>query len=37
MGLNVRAENATAIRMYEQFGFGRIGTYGEYKIRLPDT
>jgi GNAT superfamily N-acetyltransferase len=36
IGLNVRAENAAAIRMYEQLGFGWIGNYDECKIRLQD-
>jgi ribosomal protein S18 acetylase RimI-like enzyme len=36
IGLNVRAENAAAIRMYEQIGFVWIANYDECKIRLPD-
>ncbi len=34
IGLNVFSTNAAALRVYTQLGFERVGSYGEYVLRL---
>jgi ribosomal protein S18 acetylase RimI-like enzyme len=34
IGLNVRADNRSAIACYERIGFERVGDYGEYSCEL---
>ncbi len=34
IGLNVKADNASAIRCYEKLGFEVIGSYGEFEVEL---
>jgi ribosomal protein S18 acetylase RimI-like enzyme len=37
VGLNVKADNASAIACYERLGFERIATYEEYSLELKGT
>jgi predicted GNAT family acetyltransferase len=34
IGLNVKADNTSAIRCYEQLGFEAIGSFGEFEVEL---
>jgi len=34
IGLNVKADNASAIASYEKLGFERIATYEEFSLKL---
>jgi ribosomal protein S18 acetylase RimI-like enzyme len=37
IGLNVKADNADAIRCYEKLGFEVVGCYGEFNVELKNT
>jgi predicted GNAT family acetyltransferase len=34
IGLNVKADNTSAIRSYEKLGFKAIGSFGEFDVEL---
>ena len=34
IGLNVKADNTSAIRCYEKLGFETIGSFGEFEVEL---
>jgi ribosomal protein S18 acetylase RimI-like enzyme len=34
VGVNVRADNRSAVACYERIGFQRVADYGEYTVEL---
>ena len=37
IGLNVKADNTSAIRCYERLGFEVVGSYGEFEVELKSS